>query len=145
MSYSILNILRKANEMEDKDKMVDYLKENLKYPLELYFAAVYNPSIEFENFKKLEYKKSRANKPGFADSYIEHQIKRLYVYQPSYPIPYEKKREILIKSIELMCEEEQELFLHILRKENVFRNITKPIVKKVCPHALSPDYVLRRP
>lgn len=145
MRFDLLKVLETANKIEDKDKLVSYLKENMNYHLEVYLAAMFNPNIEFEKFYSLNYKKSPLNKIGFSESSIELQLRRLYIFQKSVEIPFEKKKEILVKSLELMCEEHQNLYLSIIRKINNYKNITKPIVKKVAPHVLEPNYVLRRP
>ncbi len=144
MRYEIVEILRRANEIEDNEKRANFLKLYMKYPLEMTLAAFHNKDVKFETFRAPKFKVGKPFDMGMADSTIELQLKKLYLLRKDHEdIPFEKKEEIFIRMLELLSKEEQDLLLAIVRKENPYKKITRPFIKKYFPHILT--YNIKRP
>lgn len=144
MRYEVIEILNRADKIENQEERAKFLSNFMKYPLEVVLASYYNKDIEFDTFRALKYKQGRSFSLGLADSTFEIQAKKLYIFRKDTNIPLEKKKEILIKLLELLSKEEQDLFLSCLRKENTFyKNITRPFIKKYFPYIIS--YDIKRP
>ncbi|MCX8008400.1 MAG: hypothetical protein N3A54_01715 [Patescibacteria group bacterium] len=144
MRYLLLEILNKANSIEDDDKRAEYLKPYMLYPLEVTLASFHNDNVKYDSFRKLNYKRGKPFGSNLLDSSIEVQVRKLYIFRNDYTIvPYEKKKEVLIKTLESMSAEEQDLYLNIIRKNNVYKNLGKVFVKHYFPHILKLD--VRRP
>ncbi|MCX8008193.1 MAG: hypothetical protein N3A54_00655 [Patescibacteria group bacterium] len=144
MSYYILDILNKANSIEDDQARANYLKPYMIFPLKIVLASFFNDKIKYDSFRKLKFKKGKPFGSSLYDGSLEVQVKKLYIFrEDNKEISYEKKKEILVKTLELLSEEEQTLFLQIIRKENVYKNIGKVFIRKYFPEIL--EFDMKRP
>jgi hypothetical protein len=139
MAYQkpIPEVLKIADEMENPEERALFLKKNMRDSLSKVLACFHNPDIEFERIKDVKYS-TKHNKAGISDSTLDHEIKRLYLFQKSHALTEERKRTKLIQILESMYDVESDLVAnYILPKKNPYKNINKNFIKKYFPQILS--------
>lgn len=138
MKYKyVTELLAAVNDIEDPLQRAILLNENMREPVAKILAMIHNPDIDFINPKDLVYD-TGGNKLGIADTTLEVESKRLYIFQKSYPIDPERKKIRLLQLLESLAGEESDfLFYQILPKKNPYKNIQKPFIKKYFPFLLT--------
>ena len=134
---NIPDVLRIANEIEDPEQRAKFLNENMRDSLVKVLASIHNPEIEFDKFKGISYS-TKYNKAGISDSSLDHEMKRLYIFEKTNATKYERKRQRLIQILESLYDEEAKLLYEsIICKYNPYKNINKNFIKKYFPFILT--------
>lgn len=139
MAYQkpIPEVLKIADEMENAEERALFLQKNMRDSLTKVLACFHNPDIEFEKFKDLKFS-TKHNKAGISDSTLDHEMKRLYLFQKSHELSEERKRTKLIQILESMYDAESDLVANfLLQKKNPYKNINKNFIKKYFPQILT--------
>jgi len=127
-------ILTKADQIENDDDRVQYLKKNMNPVVFKLLACLFNPNFEFYVPRDMKYK-IRNN--SMYDSTLSAEAKRLYLLVKPLKISEKKAKEVLEQTIESLSKEEGEFLLSCLKKTNPFQNIGKVFIRKNFPEVLT--------
>lgn len=131
-------ILDTANNIENDEERVDFLKKNMRDSIKKILACIHNPDIKFNKFPDIKYK--TRNKLGVSDSNIDVEMKRIYLFLQDGPLPIERQKQRLTQLLEAMPPEDSELLLKvIIAKKNPYKNIGKVFLKHNFPELLTLD------
>ena len=139
MAYQkpIPEVLKIADEIQNPEERAEFLTKNMRDSLRKVLACFHNPDIEFERFKDIKYS-TKHNKAGISDSTLDHEMKRLYLFQKDHVLTEERKRNKLIQILESMYDAESDLVVnYIIPKKNPYKNINKNFIKKFFPQILT--------
>lgn len=132
----VQKILEEANNIQDSEERALYLKKNMRDGVAKCLAIFHNESIEFERFKNVVYN-TKHNKAGISDSTLDHEIKRLYIFQKKSPLDPERKKIKLIQILESMHSEESDFtYQNLILQRNPYKNLNKNFIKKYFPKIL---------
>lgn len=132
----VQQILEEANNIESSEERAEFMKSNMRLSVAKVLAIFHNESIEFEKFKDIKYS-TKQNKPGISDSTLEHEMKRLYIFQKSHALDLDRKRTKLIQILESMHNGESDfVYNNLIQKKNPYKNLNKNFVKKYFPKIL---------
>jgi hypothetical protein len=129
-------ILEEADKIQNSEERAEYMKKNMRPAVAKVLAIFHNENIEFEKFKNVIYN-TKHNKAGISDSTLDHEIKRLYIFQKKSPLDPDRKKVKLIQILESMHAEESDfVFNNLIQKKNPFKNLNKNFIKKYFPKIL---------
>ena len=132
----VQKILEEANSIQNAEERAEFMKKNMRLSVAKVLAIFHNESIEFEKFKDVAYS-TKHNKAGISDSTLDHEIKRLYIFQKKSPLDPDRKKVKLIQILESMHGEESDfVWNNLIQKKNPYKNLNKNFIKKYFPNIL---------
>jgi len=119
-----------------KEGRVKTLQNNKSFRFMEFLVAAFNKDIKFD-VEIPEYKPSKLP-AGMNDTYIDIELKRLYLFHVGNPkrpssLTKEKQSKILRGILEAMHKSEAELFVNMLKKDLNVPYLTPKFVKEVYP------------
>lgn len=132
----VQKILEEADAIKDSDERAEYMKKNMRMGVAKILAIFHNENITFQKFKNVQYT-TKQNKPGISDSTLDHEIKRLYIFQENHKLDPDRKRVKLIQILESMHSAESDfVYNNLIQKKNPYKNLNKNFIKKYFPKIL---------
>jgi hypothetical protein len=136
MKKPLIEVLETANGIKDAEDRASFLRLHMRETIKKVLASIHNPAIKFDSFA-VNYS-TRNNKIGIADTTLENELKRLYIFETACPLALKRKETRLIQILEGLYNEEADLlFMYILNKLNPYDNINKSFLKKYFPDILT--------
>ena len=137
-AYEILEKFDNAPSKEEKKRV---LAENDEPWFRIYLQCAFDPRIQFyvDKFPE-EYKEPKDVLPGITYSDIQHEIKRIYIFQKGNPtadsLSESKRNILLIQMLESFEPREAVAFYKMLSKDLKIKGLTYKLVEETFPGLL---------
>jgi hypothetical protein len=131
MRYFTVEVLEKANLIENEQERVEFLKKYINQrPVQIALASFHNPNIQFFKHRgQFEYV-NKFPTLGLSDNNYENISKKMYLFLESTDIPLEKKEKQFVNFLESVSQKEAELLVNMVKKNNPYKNLNKNFIKK---------------
>lgn len=138
LKYRFLTeLFEAANQIEDPEARANLLRMNMRESVKKALACFHNHDLEFYRPSGLKFDTSK-NKMGIADTTLDVEMKRIYIFQKDQPLDPVRKEARLLQLLEAMAFEESSfLYNNLLTKKNPYKNLQRPFIKRYFPEILT--------
>lgn len=132
--YEIFEEFEKAPTEADK---LAVLRKNDCYALRQILKGTYDPGVEFA-IERVPYYKPSDAPPGMGYTSINAELHRTYLFQKAHPklnpdLTPDRREKILIQILEALEAREAEVYMNMIMKREIVKDLTVDLVKKAYP------------
>lgn len=137
----LYEVFDEFEEVKNKKERMEVISKNLSQTLVDVFRLTYHPDFQWK-VKEIpdNYKVPTDMLPGITHDSLNHQLRRLYMFQEGNPtaetLTVKRRNEILIQMLESIEPREAEILLGIFQKDLGVKGLTYEFVKEAFPNLL---------